>query len=178
MLQRTKLLGGFPTPGIEMFLSNLKPHRSFAFGVCLILVLLVQWPAQTENAADAARIELQKDSFCSLEWSIAEFKWNFNRQFTELLFQAQQARKASGNHLVTIQIAQVLEHALAQARSAVSVQEIEECLLTFYRSAGLTNKFLTLRDELQTRNPNRIVLAPERRFLEHLPNQPAETATP
>ena len=161
-----------------MSLIDKKPHRWFAFAVLLIPVLSVQWPAKTENAADAVGLELQKDSFCSLEWSITEFKWNFNRQFTELLFQAQQARKANGNHLDNIQIAQVLEDAFAQARSAVPVQEMEECLLTFYRSAGLTNKFQTLHDELQTRNPNRIVLAPERRFLEHLPNRHAETATP
>jgi hypothetical protein len=162
-----------------MSLLDQKPQRWFAFfAAFFILLLSVQWPAKTENAADAVRVELQRDSFCSLEWSIAEFKWNFNRQFTELLFQAKQARKAGGNRLATIQIAQVLEDALAEARSAVPVQEMEECLLTFYRSAGLTNKFQTLREELQTRNPNRIVLSPEQRFVEQLANQPAETATP
>ncbi len=161
-----------------MSLIDQKPRRWFAFAAFLILGLSVQWPAKTENAADTVWLELQKDSFCSLEWSIAEFKCNFNRQFTELLFQAQQARKTNGNHLDDIQIAQVLENALAQARSAIPLQEMEECLLSFYRSAGLTNKFQTLHDELQIRNPERIVLAPERRFLDHLPHQPAQTVAP
>ena len=59
-----------------MSLIDEKPHRWFAFAVLLIPVLSVQWPAKTENAADAVGLELQKDSFCSLEWSITEFKWN------------------------------------------------------------------------------------------------------
>src|SRR5690242_17362320 len=123
MLQRTKLLDGSLPAGSKMFLSDQKPaQRWFAFSACLVLVLLVQWPAKTESASEADRIELQRDSFSSVEWSIAEFKWNFNRQFTELLFQAQQARQAKGNHLNTLQIADVLENALTQARSAVSVQ--------------------------------------------------------
>ncbi len=158
-----------------MALSSRTPRRWFPFALFLVATLSLQWPAKTENTAEEVGLELQKDSFCALEWSIAEFKWNFNRQFNELLFEAQLAQRANGNHLDPVQIAQVLENALAQARKAIAVQEMEECLLTFYRAAGLTNKFQTLRNELQTKNPDRIVLTPERRFVEQFAKHQADT---
>src|SRR5690242_20288960 len=113
--------------------------------ICACLVLLVLFPTGWETKAPqpggAVTMELQKDSFCPLEWTIAEFKYNFNRQFNDLLFQAQQVRKANSRHARNqpdnTEIAEVLEDAIVQARSAMPVDEMEEGLLSFYRAAGL-----------------------------------------
>lgn len=141
--------------------------------VALLILVSVVWPGAALEREDLA-IESQRDSFCSLEWSIAEFKRNFNREFTELLLQAQRARTANATPLENEQIAQVLEDAITEARSAVPVDEMKEALLSFYRAARLTNKFQALFTELQTRNTNRVVLDVERRFLISITNSPSQ----
>jgi hypothetical protein len=113
--------------------------------------------------------DLQKESFSSLSWELAEFRVGFAHKFQEQLLALQQARKQGATDtkpaLDNSQLAEVLEDTIAQAERALPVDELKECLLNFYRAASLTNKFLTLRAELERTNPNRAILSPEKAFL-------------
>jgi hypothetical protein len=159
-------------------------RRSFRLEVAiwfLVLAILFgdRFPSDGIDR-ERVRFDLQKDSFSSLSWSIERFRIELNAKFAELLAQLQQARNANlqnpGSSLDNAQLAAVLEDAVGEAKGAVSVEDMQECLLTFYRVSGLTNKFLELYAELARKNTNRVTNGPERKFLQQVELKSAATS--
>jgi len=134
-----------------------KPTFAPTAVACILAVIWVTRSNTTTGSTerDALRVELQNGSFCPLSWSIAEFKLDFSKRFGELLLQLDQARSSNDDPIDALknaQLAEILEDALAEARSAIPIQSMEAYLLRFYRAAGLTNKHQQLRTAIQQRD--------------------------
>jgi hypothetical protein len=96
-------------------------------------------PAPAEDLS----FELQNGSFSSLSWSITQFKLLLSIQYRELLTRAQEFQRTlppSERVVVSARIAEMLEETLAEARTAVPVEAMQEHLRWYYRTAGLTNR--------------------------------------
>lgn len=109
-------------------------------------------PAQAENLA----CELQNGSFSSLSWSIAQFKLLFSIRYSELLTRAQEFQRTlppSERAVVGARIAEMIEETLAEARTAVPLDAMQEHLRWYYRTAGLTNRPAQALSRIEPRLP-------------------------
>jgi hypothetical protein len=152
-----------PALALPSFLISSRSRRAalhagtgggLVFCVLTFVVLFGGWDRHNKVAEELS-FELQNESFCRLSWTIAEFKLSFAKQYGDLLLQVEQVRQANRNSqsaLDNAQVVQVLEDVLAQARTALPLESMEQYLLRFYRVSGLTNKYIELFSTVQQRN--------------------------
>jgi hypothetical protein len=140
-----------------------------AFCLIAALCLVAESSSIARHESDQARSELQRDSFSSLSWSLAEFRVDLAKRFDHLMLEVRLARKkavAGEKPAVDAnQLADLLEDTVLEAQQAVPVEGMQESILVFYRVSGLTNRFLQLYADLQRKNINRFSPEIERTFL-------------
>lgn len=113
-------------------------------------------PAQVSPRAlpENVSFDLQNGSFSSLSWSIAQFKLLFSIRYGELLTRAQEFQRTlppSERAVVSARIAEMLEETLAEARTAVPLEAMQERLRWYYRASGLTNRFAQVQSGIEPR---------------------------